>query len=251
MALWEEGSLAPDLIALLDCRDTLVEIAHGEPGVVLGVPHHAARGVDRIAERRPEGGRVADENAVVYALICFDALRVRGVGCRLMVAAHATDHDPNKHPESPYCRAALDSPATRLLVECHGAGARAPNELELSAGRNRLADPLAFGRRLVRSLGAGFRLAAQSEPAGDRALVLDADGNETPGVLRFPALLTRSLELAGSRNVAALHLEAKPRFRLTSAGAGFHAPTPSGDRLGIALADAIEDQLEAAATGSP
>jgi hypothetical protein len=233
----------PELDALLGARDTLVEIESGaDPRVVLGVPHHAAIGVDRIAEKRPEGGRVSDENAVLYALACFEALARGGAACRLLVAAHATDHDPNKRAESPYCERILADPGLRLLIECHGAGHRAPHDLELSAGRNQRTEPLRFGRLLARALGPGFHVAAQTEPGHRAALLLDARGTDTgASVLRFPALRTHSLAAAGSLGIAALHLEAKPRFR--SRGDGSPTLTHSGRRLGQALADATRNYL--------
>lgn len=246
------------LLRLLEARDTLVEIlpardAGPRPRVLLGVPHHAAVGVDRIAERRPEGGRVADENAVLYALAALDRLAACGVAAGLLVAAHATDHDPNKGAASPYCRRILGSGAT-LLVECHGASVRAPHDLEVSAGSNRRADPVRFGRGLARALGPGFHVAAQSVPGQRAALLMDAGGGETgAAVLRFPALRTTSLREAGERGMGALHLEAKPRFR--SRGDGSTALTASGRRLGHALAEAIAGYLageeRSGATGSP
>lgn len=231
-----------DLLSLLDTRDTLVEVrSAGAPRVVFGVPHHAALGVDRIAERRPEGGRVADENAVLYALVALQHLFSLGVGGLLVVAAHATDHDPNKLAHSPYCRRILDSRA-ELLIECHGAGRRAPHDLEVSAGRNRLAEPLRFGIALARALGPGFHLAAQRVPGDRGAVLMDARGAGTgASVLRFPALRTRSLASAGERGMAALHLEAKPRFR--TRGDGSASLTASGRRLGRALATAATHYL--------
>jgi hypothetical protein len=212
-------------------------LAHGaRPAVVIGVPHHAPVGVDRIALERPQGSRIADENAVLYALVCFSALEALGVGCRLVVASQARDHDPNKDRASPYCQAVLET-RSRVLVECHGAGARAPHDLELSAGNNRHCDPLAVGRALATALGAGFHVAAQTRAGTRQALLLDASGAESPTVLRFPALRTHSLLEANERGIAGLHLEAKLRFR--SAGPRNGAPTHSGNRLGRALAHAL------------
>jgi hypothetical protein len=226
------------LAGLLAERDVLIELGPTvERTVVLGVPHHAAQGVDRIAERSPSGGRVADENAVLYALVCLAQLRLRGIASALVVAAHASDHDPNKHAETPYCRRVLALPKPALLVECHGASAAAPHDLEVSSGRNHRSRPLEFGTRLARSLGSGFHVAAQTRPGGRAALILDARDRATPGVLRFPALRTRSLHLAAERGVEALHVEAKPRFR--SRGDGSAALTGSGRRLGHSLAEAI------------
>ena len=234
----------PALLSLLDARDTLVEIESGhQPEVALGVPHHAAVGVDRIAENRPEGGRVADENAVLYALVCFDGLARSGTSVRLIVAAHATDHDPNKRSDSLYCEHALAGPKLRLLIECHGASHRAPHDLELSAGRNERAEPLRFGRLLARALGEGFDLAAQTAPGSREALLLDARGEAGVSVLRFPALRTESLVTAASRGVAALHLEAKPRFR--SRGENGASLSDAGRKLGHSLAAATRGYLEA------
>jgi hypothetical protein len=228
----------PRLAALLGERDLLIELgprAHRD--VLLGVPHHAAVGVDRIAERSPSGGRVADENAVLYALACLARLRDLGVASAAVVAAHASDHDPNKRRETPYCRRVLGDPLPRLLVECHGAGARAPHDLEVSAGRNLRSRPLEFGGLLARALGPGFHVAAQTAPGGRAALIVDARPRSTPSVLRFPALRTTSLHAAADRGIAALHVEAKPRFR--SRGDGSARLTRAGRSLGESLALAI------------
>lgn len=242
-ALWRDAVPAPGLARLLERRDALVELRHGAApaAVVLGVPHHAAKGVDWIAEARPEGRRVADENAALLALACFAALRERDVSCRLVVAAHATDHDPNKIAESPYCARALCEPETRLLFECHSATVEAPHELELSAGRNPLARPLLFAQLLMRALGAGHQLAVQLEPGSRAGRLLESNGGEREGALRYPALRTRSLIEAGERGVAALHLETVPRFRSRPDG-GAALPN-DGFHLGRALATAIAAYL--------
>ena len=237
--LFEGRRTAPALSALLRRRDTLVELpARNQPRVWITVPHHAAPGVDRIAERRPQGGRVADENAVLYALVCLEALRARGIDAALLVAAHATDHDPNKSESSPYCQRVLASAPGTLLLECHGASARAPHDLEISAGRNPWVDPVAFTRTLVGAIGPGFHAAAQLEAGGRAALVMS--GEDLAGaasVLRFPALRTRSLAAAGEVGIAALHGEAKPRFRQRSPLAP--ALTAAGRALGLGRAAAI------------
>jgi hypothetical protein len=242
--IWGTAGIARELEEALARPDHLTLLERGEqPDVVLGVPHHAPVGVERIALERSQGSRIADENAVLYALVCFSALEQHDVACRLVVASQARDHDPNKDGASPYCRAALPDRA-QILVECHGAGARAPHDLELSAGRNRRADPLAVGRGLATALGAGFHVAAQTRPGTAQALLLDAGGRESPTVLRFPALRTHSLLEADSRGIAALHLEAKLRFR--SAGPRNGAPTPSGERLGRALARVLAYRVNGA-----
>lgn len=239
--VWRGEAVAPELDAALGRPNSLVWLQHGAaPAVVLGVPHHAPVGVERIALSRPGGSRIADENALLYALVCFAALARRQVACRLVIASQARDHDPNKEPESPYCRAVLAAGA-RLLLECHGSGARAPHDLELSAGRNRHGRPLAFGRDLARALGAGFAVAAQTRPGTSQGLLVDARGHESPTRLRFPALRTHSLVAAADRGIPAFHLEAKLRFR--SAGPRNGRPTRSGERLGRALARTLADGL--------
>ena len=237
--LFDGPRTAPALAQLLRRRDTLIELpSDGPPRALLTVPHHAAPGVERIAERRPQGGRVADENAVLYALVALEALRARGIPAALLVAAHATDHDPNKSETSPYCRHVLASAPRTILVECHGASLRAPHDLEVSAGRNRWSDPLAFTRSLVASMGPGYHAAAQLRPGERGALVLGGRHPEGhPSVLRFPALRTRSLSAAGEAGIAAFHVEAKPRFRHRSPFAT--DVTAAGRALGTGIAAAI------------
>jgi hypothetical protein len=233
----------PGLARLLARPDSLIEIAHGATPaeVVIGVPHHAGPGVEWIAEHSPEGRRVADENAALYALVCLSALSERKVPSRLVVAAHATDHDPNKIADSPYCRRLFAEPGVRLMLECHASGTDAPHGLELTAGRNRLTEPLRFARLLIRALGAGHRLAAQASLGSDAALVLEQDGRTSKGRLRYPALRTRSLVEAGRRGLPALHLEADPSFRTRADGTP--ALPKEGIHLGRSLAHAIAAYL--------
>ena len=236
------GRASAPLEAKLRERDCVVAFGPMDARVAFGVPHHAGPGIDRIADERPGGGRVADENAVLYALVAHATLAARGIASRVVVAAHPRDHDPNKDPQSPYCRALFEGRAPALLVECHGASWLTPHPLELSAGRNELADPLAFGARLARALGRREWLAAQEAPGDAAAFVLDADGAPLkPSRLKFPALQTASLQHAQRFGSAALHLEATPRFR-THRVEGL-ALTEDGAALGRALADAVAETL--------
>jgi hypothetical protein len=243
-APWRARRVAPSLARLLERRDTLIELSHGAPppAVVLGVPHHAAAGIEWIAERRPEGRRVADENAVLYALVCFARLESHAIPCRLVIAAHATDHDPNKLPGSPYCTRILAAPRAQLLLECHAAGRTAPHELEISAGGNGYADPLHFGRLLAQCLGPGHQVASQARPGSRAAQVVASGRPARQSRLRYPALRTRSLTEAALHGIAALHLEAMPRFRTHSIGS-LRLPD-AGRQLGYALADAIRSYLD-------
>jgi hypothetical protein len=236
----------PELACLLARSDSLIEIARGATpaAVVIGVPHHAGPGVDWIAERRPEGRRVADENAALYALVCLSELDEQELPCRLVVAAHATDHDPNKIADSPYCERLFAECGARLVLECHASGPDAPHGLELTAGRNRRARPLPFARLLIRALGAGHRVAAQAQAGSDAAVVLEPDGQASEGRLRYPALQTRSLVEADRRGLPALHLEATPHFRTRADGSP--ALPDAGVHLGRCLARAIADHLRRA-----
>lgn len=242
--IWEGPRPVSQLARELCRRDRLVELrsSPGEPDCLLAVPHHAGPGIDQIAERRPEGGRVADENAVLYALAAYSSLAGTGLRVRLVVAVCATDHDPNKDIDSPYCQALFGDERPRLLVECHGAGWGAPHELEVSAGGNTRTDPLGFGRRLARALGRADYVAAQVAPGSAAGRLLDGRGRDVRASrLKFPALRTTSLREAGRRGMAAIHLEARPRFR-TFGVRGLELPRP-GAELGTALAGAIRTTL--------
>jgi hypothetical protein len=236
----------PELARLLARSDSLIEVARGATpaAVVIGVPHHAGPGVDWIAEHSPEGRRVADENAALYALVCLSALEEQRIPCRLVVAAHATDHDPNKVAGSPYCERLLGKRGARLVLECHAAGPDAPHGLELTAGRNRKARPRHFAGLLARALGAGHRVAAQAKPGSNAAVVIEPGGRTSEGRLRYPALRTRSLVEAERRGLPALHLEANPRFRTRPDGSP--ALPDAGVHLGRCLARAIAEHLDAA-----
>jgi len=142
--LWhmEEYVPHPTLANLLSARDRLIIISHGSPPyrVVLGVPHHTAGGVWQICEqRRDKHGHIkprpGDDNVALYALAAFSALKARNIPGKLVIMAHATTHDPNKLPDSPYCQE-IFSQETVLLFECHAAGPRRRLDLELSAGSN-------------------------------------------------------------------------------------------------------------------
>jgi hypothetical protein len=249
-ALWAETQIAPapSLARLLASRDRLVVLTSGAPPfrVVLGVPHHAAAGCERICERRRDAqgrvrARTADEDAALYALVAFDALRAREVPCKLVVMAHPTTHDPNKRRDSPYCREIFADPLG-LLLECHGSAPRRALDLELSAGCNHLADAPGFGAALAAALDHAYVLGVQRRPGDAAAWIFRPGGvreagNREVGVLALPATCTTSLMEAERRRVPALHLEAKPRFRRPDDDRD--VVTPDGRRLGRALARVI------------
>jgi hypothetical protein len=220
--LWEGPAVHPELWELLLQKNRLIEISRGQPPyrVVLGVPHHAAPGVDHIAgdwlnPRTGKVGRIADETTGLFGLVLFEELKNRGVSCSLVIAAHPTDHDPNKTPGSAYWRQVFRDPLAALLFELHGAGSKRSYDLELSAGRNTIADPLAFGRRLAPLLDPRWQAAFQTRPGHSEALIFsDHHSGGFPGRLQNPALETDSLAFAGEAGIPALHLEMKPVFRL-------------------------------------
>ncbi len=245
--LWQDEEPYPALLDLLTNKDVLIEVIHGEPPyqVVIGVPHQAAVDVSQIAEEwwdpsRKRYGRDSDEATALLALAAFTSLRDQSVPCKLVIAAHATDHDPNKELGSPYCQCVFSDPA-RLLFECHGAGKDHPNDVELSAGSNSLSRPAFFGRLLAQALAWRYRVAAQTQPGAKEAVVFLDERTEEQGNLRLPALNTDSLRQAGTKQMHALHLEAKPAFRISEEKP--NALTEDGKALGWAVASAIMSYL--------
>jgi hypothetical protein len=206
--------------------------------VVLGVPHHAVTGEHHICERRRDAQgrirrRVSDEGVAGYALVAFSVLAGEGVPVKLVIMAHATTHDPNKHLSSPYCEEVFAAPLG-LLFECHGSGPHRPLALELSAGRNALADPVRFGRLLWQALRGRYDLGVQARPGVREALIFRRGDGMERGELTLSARKTDSLVGAERVSAEALHLEAKPLFRAR----GERIPRP-GVTLGRAIARAV------------
>ena len=248
--IWSGPAVAPGLWDLLLQKDLLLELAAGEPPyrVILGVPHHAAPGVDCIAENwiQPGGekpGRPADEIAGLSGLAVLQALSEQGIPTRLVIAAHATDHDPNKTPGSPYWQSIFahsSGPASPILLfELHGAGMRRHYDLELSAGRNRVSAPLAFGEVLAASIPGAWRLAVQSRPGTSAGYLFHPDRRAIR--LENPALGTQSLSHAGELGMPALHLEMKTFLRQPDADfSASPRPAPAAWILARAIAAVIK-----------
>lgn len=241
--IWEKNSskvYSPELLGLLESKDALVIPKNGEPPfhVVIGVPHQAAVGVTTIAENwtNPRGrkGRDSDENAASFALAVFSELCDQKIPCKLVIAAHSTDHDPNKDANSPYCKEVF-SEKTHFLLECHGAGEQRKQDIEISAGTNSLGNALHFGRQLATKLNFHYSLSAQIEAGSNKAKSISKD-KEIDTTLVLPALETTSLIQAEKREIAALHLEAKPRFRISENDDSISA---DGLILGKAIAEVI------------
>lgn len=245
-ALWQDSAVAAELWDLLLQPDLLIEITQGKPpfAVTIGVPHHAGPGVERIAETWPNPktsslGRTADENTALPGLVLFSALGEKGIPCKLVIAAHPTDHDPNKTPESPYWQAVFgDAPG--LLFELHGAARHRRCALELSAGMNNIAAPLIFGKALAYFYHGEGVLACQDRP-GSRDAYLYHHQVQSSGRLQNPALETDSLAYAGRLGIPALHLEMKPVFRRPDlAQPGVICPSPEAWQLCRALANTLQ-----------
>jgi hypothetical protein len=241
--IWNSDQPTPALAKLLAGRDCLISLAYAQPPyqVTLGVPHHAVIGARQICEHRLDERnrphpRDADENAALVALAAFTTLRERRIPCKLVIMAHATGHDPNKIPESPYCQEALGE-GTRLLFECHGSGVSRRLSLELSAGSNHLVRTLRFGRSLASALDHRFALGVQKRAEKRDAVIFQPGGDCESGSLELAAKNTASLIEAEKQDIPALHLEAKPVFR--------KAPdlssrlTPEGLLLGQAIAHSV------------
>ncbi len=246
--LWSGTEVDPRLQLLLEGPDCLIEIAYGTSpyAVVIGVPHQAASGTPDSALKSL---READECAALPALVTFSALKRRAIPCKLVIAARATDHDPNKTAESPYWASLFSEIPAQILLEIHGAGENRRHELELTSGKNERGDPLCLGTLLNYALGRRHALAVQIHPGNGQALIITPDGMVTPGRLELPALNTPSLIEAGHHGIAAFHLEARPHFRRTLQGD--NRLTPTGRQLGLALAHALSAYLKIIATEPP
>lgn len=243
--LWQvwERVPHPNLERLLTSKDLLITLSHNHPPykVVIGVPHQAAVGVMRICERRLDKhgkvkARKADDNVASFALVIFSRLKAHDIPCKLVIMAHPTTHDPNKIVDSPYCQE-IFSQETKLLFECHASGSRRHLDLELSAGSNRLGQPVPFGQRLGSTLEYRYSLGMQTKAGRSSALILQPDGTAIDGSLQLPAIKTTSLTEAGRQGIPALHLEAKPRFRVPKGLS--NSVSDDGLILGRAIADTM------------
>jgi hypothetical protein len=248
--IWAGAAVDQQLWQLLLERDLLIELTSGEPPhrVILGAPHHAAPGVDRIAElwtapKASQPGRPADETTGLTGLALLQALSEVGISARLVIAAHALDHDPNKSPSSAYWNSVFNQEtlalaaagaAPLLLFELHGAGKQRSNDLELSAGRNQITDPLLFGRALAAVLPEQWRMAVQSRPGSKIGQLFHP--NHHTAELENPALSTGSLSHAATLGMLALHLEMKSFLRHPDKQYAAPRPTPEAWTLARGMA---------------
>ena len=210
----------PALEKLLIDKNHLIVLRHGQAPyrVVLGAPHQTAVGVRLICEHRLDANgnvknRKADDNVASVALTTFSRLRDHNVPCKLVIMAHSTTHDPNKVLDSPYCQEVF-SEDTELLLEYHACSAKRHLDLELSAGKNSLTPTVRYGRILGVALEYRYKLGVQIIAGKSNALILQPGGTAIEGKLQLPATKTISLTEAGRRGIPALHLEAKPIFRI-------------------------------------
>ncbi len=258
--MWEsydDGRVRRKLRELLCCKNKLIVITHGDPPyVVLGVPHQAANGVEKICE--DVGCRDSDESAAFYALPTFRSLQQKeDMSCKLVIAAHPSDHDPNKEEGSPYFAEALTE-CWRLLVEFHGAACHRKHGVEVTGGKNRLSNRQQFMDALLKALRQkqeavaaepeieSLLLAVQETPGSKQATVypLAEREKQRPGCLVNPANKTESLIEAWRQGLQAIHIEAKPRFRKAQDEGG-ERTTPLGHWLGKAIGEAICEILQA------
>lgn len=182
-------------------------------------------------------GLVGSECEFSYAIVAYNALKENEIPAKLVIMAHATGKDPNKDKESPYFYEIFSEPA-EILFECHGAGNNRPLDIEISAGLNKLSKTIDFGRLLSDILGNRYSIGVQKEPGKRDALIVNKDGSESDGILQMPANKTESLMVAEKMGIAALHLEAKPQFRIPEEGRSISV---DGFKLGLAIAKAIAE----------
>ena len=100
-----------------------------------------------------------------------------------------------------------------------------------------MGQPVHFGRALASDLDYKYSLGMQTEARRSSALILRPGGTVTSGELQLPAVKTASLIEAGQRGIPALHLEAKPSFRVPKDLT--NSVSPGGQILGRAIADTI------------
>jgi hypothetical protein len=243
--IWQLKEVQPALLEALVSRDCLIEIVNGQPPylVVIGVPHQAAVGINRISDNwvndHGKKGRNSDEGAAFHALVALTALRDNGIPCKLVISAHDTQYDPNKDASSPYWNA-IFSDEMQLLFECHGASAGRKVDLEISSGQNELGKPLEFGRILARVLEFRYSLISQAK-AGSRQGILIKQEEETETEIENPANKTNSLIEAANRRIPALHLEARPLFRIPQDRS--NTVTPDGLILGRGIAKSFLEYM--------
>lgn len=246
-AIWKLKEPQPELHDLLAAKNCLIVIKTGEPPykVVIGVPHQAAVDVPHIcedAENPKDRNRPSDENAASYALVAFSTLKEQGIPSKLVIAAHSTKEDPNKDEDTDYCKEVFD-PKPELLLECHGLSGNKKLDLELSAGSNKKTKTIEYGEILAPMLKNICDLGVQKTPGTSDATIFKKDGSKDPnGTLQRPANETPSLKIAEEKDISALHLEAKPRFRIPKDKT--NTVTPDGLILGRALAQAIIKYFE-------
>ena len=168
--------------------------------------------------RNGKKGRVSDENVGISALVLWEVFRQEGISARFVIAAHATDHDPNKTPGCSYWECIFVDPLPDLLIELHGAKnddnfAQNGNkhDMELSSGKDQAAEPLIFGRLMANERD-GYNIGVQEKPGINKALKINGKLEEV-SLLDNPALYTLSLAHAGKLGLPAFHLELKPMFR--------------------------------------
>jgi hypothetical protein len=238
--IWALKDPHPALSELLTSKDCLIIIKHGKPPfkVVIGVPHQAAVGEPKICRTN----RDSDENAASYALVTFTTLRENNVAGKLVIAAHSKGEDPNKDDKSLYWKE-IFSEKPDLLLECHGSSENRKLDIELSAGPNNLTRTIEYGKILSGMLKNICDLGVQKLSGGDDAVIFRKDGSQDDdGKLERAGNKTDSLQQAEKAGIQALHVEAKPRFRIPQDKT--NKVTPDGLILGRALAKTIIQYME-------
>lgn len=91
--------------------------------IVIGAPHHAPAGIEKLPASRP-----ADENT---GFLTFEV--AKSLNCPFVIAVNA-ERDPNKRLDTEYSKAVAQL-APKYLVEVHGHGkGKAKANIEISAG---------------------------------------------------------------------------------------------------------------------
>ena len=235
-----KGDIAKKLADAIDRQDELIVLKNGEAPykVVIGIPHQAKSGVRKICSI-PKS-RASDENAASYPIVAFNSLKEKAVSCKLVIMAHATGKDPNKYDDTPYFQE-IFSEKSELLFECHGASKERQNDIELSAGSNKLSNTVEFGEYFVNRLRDKYKIGIQIKTATKEAFIFEKNGTKKKEELERAGNNTKSLIVAEKENgIPALHLEAKPKFRKPVEGKTI---SDDGSVLGEAIAQSLFEYM--------
>lgn len=204
--LWDRRFFAfsTEFKKLMKLKNKVILLNKGSNPIVVGAPHHTMGG--EMYEGRPGEAYIG----------FFLAYIVDIMGSKGVIAVHVTDHDPNKDSGSLYCRTIFNQ-NPNMLVEIHRCKFERKNDVEITSGQNKLAQPVLFAKELRKALQQTANDLLQSksryeEMIGkelhDLRISAQLKPSSTEGV-ELSALSTASLTEAGAKGIPAYHIEIK------------------------------------------